>query len=298
MRPLPALPAIALALTTLLGCQPAATAPTAPAALPAMPAPAAAAARFGLLTTVTPPPCLAKPVLLVLADRHFFYREYAEPRARLEHHGYRVVVASAAGELCYPHLNSGQGADRGTVQADLALSRVRADDYAAIVFAGGWGAAAYQFAVPHRYEDPRYNGSIATRGHVNLLIDWFARQRKQIVGICHGVTVLGWARRDGESPLKGRPAAASAGDAPRRVGQVGPLDLSRTEVIAQGACVPAPSALGDPASAHDDVVVSDHWITAQDDRTAAYAGDVLAREIYHRPGTGAWIVRDGLPSPD
>lgn len=284
-----------LALALLSGC---AVAPV-PLALQA-PSPdliSHVSPHFGLLTTATlAPRCLAKPVLLVLANRDFFYREYADPRARLEANGYRVVVGAGTRDVCTPHSNSGQGAGNGRVRPDVALSAVNADDYAAICFAGGWGASSYQFAVPHRYQVGSYNGTPAIRADANRLIGAFAAQDKQVTGICHGVTVLAWARLNGATagPLNGKRAAASAGPAPLRVGQTGPYDQSRTEVAGQGAQLCPPDAIGDPASAADDVAASGIWITAQDDRSAARAGEALAAAIYQRPGQGAWLIRDGV----
>jgi putative intracellular protease/amidase len=286
-----------LALALLSGC---ATAPAA-ATLDLISHNAAgltspAAPRFGL-HTAEGPRCLAKPVLLVLANRDFFYREYADPRSRLEANGYRVVVGAGTRDTCTPHQGSGQGAADGHVRPDVALSAVNPSDYSAICFAGGWGASSYPFAVPHRYLVESYNGTPAIRTEANRLIEGFAAQQKQVAGICHGVTVLAWARPGGatNSPLAGKWATGSAGPAPYRIGQTGPYDLSRTETIAQGAQMCPPDAIGDPASAHDDVAIDGKWITAQDDRSAARCGEALSAEIYLRPGPGAWLIRDGVP---
>jgi len=254
------------------------------------------APRFGLLAAATAPRCVAKPILLVIANRDFFYREYADPKARLEAQGYRVVIGAGTRDVATPHPDSGQGAADGHVRPDVTLAQVRPADYAAICFAGGWGAASYQYAVPHRYQIASYNGTSAIRAQANRLIGGFAAQGKQVAGICHGVTVLAWSRPNGAkaSPLRGKAACGSAGPAPLRVGQTGPYDMSRTEVAGQGAILCAPDAVGDPTSAADDVLGS-QWITAQDDRSAARCGEVLGQAIYNSPGKGAWLIRDGVP---
>jgi hypothetical protein len=104
-----------------------------------------------------------KRVLLVIANRDFFYREYADPRAEMEKAGIKVTVAAGHKSACTPHSGSGEGADRGIVQPDLALKDAKAADYDAILFAGGWGSSAYQFAFPGRYDNSAYNGEKAVR---------------------------------------------------------------------------------------------------------------------------------------
>lgn len=62
-----------------------------------------------------------KRVLLVIANYDFFYREYSEPRAAMERAGINVTVAAGRKERCTPHSGSGEGADRGVVQPDIAI---------------------------------------------------------------------------------------------------------------------------------------------------------------------------------
>lgn len=85
------------------------------------------------------------PVLMVLADqRDFYYQEYADTRQSVATGGISVAVAD---------VNSGQP-PTGEVAPDLALAAVRAQDYSAIVFVGGWGSSMYQYA----YNDPNLDG--------------------------------------------------------------------------------------------------------------------------------------------
>ncbi len=165
------------------------------------------------------------PVLMVLADRQdFYYREYAETRQALEERGLTAVVAATTRDTTYPHPGSGQGATSGAVTPDIALSDVNPEHYSAIVFVGGWGSSMYQYA----YNDPNsdgttdnfyahapYNGddnlgdgqTAAQKLVVNQLIGGFLAQDKHVAAICHGVTVLAWARVDGVSPISGRRVA-------------------------------------------------------------------------------------------
>src|SRR5262245_43365555 len=134
-----------------LGCLPAcsASADPAPAPAPENPPP--------------PPPRRPLPVLLVIANRDFYYREYADTRASLEAAGVPVAVAAATDTTCTPHWNSGQGADGGLVDPDLAITRADAADYSAIVFVGGWGASSYQYAFSGTYANAAYNGAAEAR---------------------------------------------------------------------------------------------------------------------------------------
>ena len=56
----------------------------------------------------------------------------------------------------------------------------------------------------------------AIKEAANRLIGDFVRQDKFVGGICHGVSVLAWARVDGRSPLAGKRAVA-----PQRSGPAG-----------------------------------------------------------------------------
>jgi hypothetical protein len=86
---------------------------------------------------------------------------------------------------------------------------------------GGWEASAYQYAfndpnfdgrtdnfyryAPYNGDDNLRDGKIGKgKIAVNELINDFVAQDKYVCGLCHGVTVLAWARVDGESPLDGR----------------------------------------------------------------------------------------------
>ena len=126
--------------------------------------PPSVAATNPTLAPPRPParrPRSGKRVLIVIANQDFFYREYAEPREELEKAGIEVVVAAGRNAACRPHANSGQGSGDGTVRPDVALADVRADNYDAILFSGGWGSSAYQFAFTGRYDNPDYNGQRA-----------------------------------------------------------------------------------------------------------------------------------------
>nr|HID13068.1 DJ-1 family protein [Anaerolineae bacterium] len=86
--------------------------------------------------TETPAPVPTMQVLLIIAPENFRDEEYAEPRAAFEAAGYAVVVASSSLEVATGMLGM-------EVQPDLLLADVQVEDYDAVVFVGGVGAAGY-----------------------------------------------------------------------------------------------------------------------------------------------------------
>ncbi|MBI5759948.1 MAG: hypothetical protein HZA46_15630, partial [Planctomycetales bacterium] len=134
------------------------------------------------------------PVLMVIANQDFYYQEYGDTRLSLEEAGFTVQVAAATQTLAQPHANSGQGAASANVMPDLTLAQANAANFSTIVFVGGWGASSYQYGFSGTYSNTAYNGDPAVERRVNELINDFARQNKYIAAICHGVSVLAWAR--------------------------------------------------------------------------------------------------------
>jgi hypothetical protein len=49
-----------------------------------------------------------------------------------------------------------------------------------VLFSGGWGASAYQFAFIGRCNDPQYNGDSATKAQANRIINEFIAQDKYL----------------------------------------------------------------------------------------------------------------------
>ncbi len=235
------------------------------------------------------------PVLLVIANQDFYYREYSETRRSLELSGLTVKVAAATTSRCLPTGGSGQpiGLD-GSVVPNLPVAKVDASDYSAIVFVGGWGSSMYQYA----YSDPNFDGRIDSyyansiyngnggeaKAAANELINDFVAQDKYVAGLCHGVTVLAWARVDGASPLQGKKVCATPGGSPATV------YLSKSfannelgvheQVVANGAfSSPYSGLIGNPATTADDVVVDGKIITGENYTSAPYLGRVLATLI-------------------
>ncbi|HYH63118.1 MAG TPA: DJ-1/PfpI family protein [Urbifossiella sp.] len=251
------------------------------------------------------------PVLLVIADgQDFYYREYADTRAAVEAQGVGVVVAAATTNPSTPHANTGQPAGTpGTVVPDIALGNVDAADYSAIAFVGGWGASMYQYAyndpnldgVPDNfYANPLYNGDASQKLVVNSLVNQFLSHDKPVAAICHGVTVLAWARVDGASPLAGKHVAVPhlegtpdqfyAGD--WRSG--GYYNGQRDQVVANGGLATAFSgAHGNPGTA-DDVIVDGRIITGENPESAALFGATLAAEVLASLPAGARLVGGNL----
>ncbi|WP_145049910.1 DJ-1/PfpI family protein [Lignipirellula cremea] len=238
-------------------------------------------------TTTTPAGRGASPgggkgsVLLVIANTDFFYREYAEPRQELERAGFRVVVGAGRKGACTPHNGSGQTGS-GVVQADIALADVDAADYRAIMFSGGWGSSMYQFAFPGEYINRAYNGDRQTKAAANRLINEFIAQDKIVGALCHGVSVLAWARVDGKSPIAGKNVVAPTRDGPAGVYSPGAgrtQPSSRWNEEANGARLSPPQSIGNPRSSIDDVLVDGKIITGEDDIAARQFGVVLARML-------------------
>ncbi len=215
----------------------------------------------------------AKRVLIVIASHHFFYREYGDPREELVRAGFQVTVAAGRKAPCRPHEGSGQGPDGGIVTPDLALNEVKADDYDAVLFSGGWGSSMYQFAFTGRYNDSTYNGDRATKTEANRIINEFIAQDKYTCALCNAVSVLAWARVDGKSPLAGKRVCAPPRQAPPGVYNGRPGQPScRWHPEQNGARMSPAGSIGQPGSAVDDVVVDGKIITGEDDISAREMG--------------------------
>lgn len=131
-------------------------------------------ALAGLTVTSTPVPPTATPtpvptlgnkqVLLVIQER-FNESEYGKPRAMLEKKGAVVTVASLSLDV----VKSYSGGKR--VQPDISLSDVRAANYDAIVFVGGYP----------------YDPNVPAMHHV---AQEAIAEGKLVAGICNGVITL------------------------------------------------------------------------------------------------------------
>ncbi len=78
----------------------------------------------------------SKKVLMVIAPENFRDEEYREPRRILEDKGCTVTVAST-------HTRPSKGMLGLVVTPDTTLDKVRAADFDAVIFVGGYGAEAY-----------------------------------------------------------------------------------------------------------------------------------------------------------
>jgi putative intracellular protease/amidase len=219
------------------------------------------------------------PVLMVIANRDYWYQEYASLRSVLEQRGLQVVVAAAS---LSDTVAQGKRL-KVPIRADVALTDADAADYSAIVFVGGWGASSYQYAFEGTYANGIYRPVDSVAAAVNRLINDFVAQDKYVVGLSHGVTVLAWARVDGVSPLKGRTVAAWAGGGPgfERDGAVHPDSSvpARAHLEENGAVVKLSAAIGNPLTSADDVWVDGRIITAENPAAAAATGKTLAAAL-------------------
>jgi putative intracellular protease/amidase len=219
------------------------------------------------------------PVLMVIANRDYWYQEYASMRQVLEARGLQVVVA--AGTVAD---TVAQGKRlKIPVRPDLPLVDANAADYSAIVFVGGWGASSYQYAFQGTYANGIYRPVDAVAAAVNRLINDFVAQDKYVVALSHGVTVLAWARVDGVSPLKGRTVVGWAGGGPgfERDGTVYPDSSvpARAHLEENGAIVKLSAAVGNPLASTDDVWVDGKIITAENPAAAQATGKTLAAAL-------------------
>ncbi len=221
-----------------------------------------------------------QPVLMVIANQDFYYQEYADTRRSLEEAGLHVEVAAVRRDLAFPHIASGQPSSGGAVMPDLAIADADASRYSAVVFVGGWGSSAYQYAFPGTYQTFAYNGQGMTEIVANRLIGDFVHQGKYVTAICHGVTDLAWARVDGVSPIAGHTVAAYAGESPPWRENTGQYpNTTRWHVESNGATMVASRSIGDPTTAADDVIVDGHIITAENYDSARQFGRVVAAAI-------------------
>jgi len=243
-----------------------------------------------------------KPVLMVLANQDFYYREYSDTRRSLEASGLAVKIAAATTARAIPTPGTGQPAgSEGGVIPNLPVAKVDASDYSAIVFVGGWGSSMYQYA----YNDPNLDGTIDSyyadgfyngddnlgdgkpgeaKAAVNRLINDFVDQDKYVAAICHGVTVLAWARVDGTSPLQGKKVTSPTTGSPATF-YLGlwyaDHELSvHEQIVANGGFTnPYSGQYGNPTTAADDVIVDGRIITGQDYTSAPLLGRVIAGQI-------------------
>ncbi|MEZ6142858.1 MAG: hypothetical protein R3B84_20025 [Zavarzinella sp.] len=220
-----------------------------------------------------------KPVLLIIANQDFYYREYADPKQVLEQVGIKVVIGAGRKSICRPHPGSGQS-DSGEVMPDIALADARGADYSAIVFAGGWGASSYQYSFTNSYTTASYNGTAEIRKQANRLITESLTANNYVCGICHGVSVLAWARVDGKSPLTGKKVCAPAIAGPQFVHnrqQTQPSSRWHSEF--NKATVLPSGSVGNRSTVADDVVVDGKIITAENFDSASTFGTTLAKVL-------------------
>lgn len=224
------------------------------------------------------------PVLMVIANQDFWYAEYASTRASLEAAGLEVVVAAATTDVARPQ-DLGTRAQR--VQPDLALTDVNAEDYSGIVFSGGWGMAQYQYGFEGTYSNHAYNAKPRVVRALNTLIGRFLEAGKPVAAICHGVSVLAYARVDGVSPLRGRVVVGYAGGSPGfRLGRIEYADGEvpmRWHIEGNGATMLTSGSVGDPLSTSDDVFVDGRIITAENWDSAARFAGAIAQAVAANP---------------
>jgi putative intracellular protease/amidase len=213
---------------------------------------------------------------MVISNQDLWYQDYADTRSSLEAAGLEVVVAAATTETSTP---------RPTVRPDLTLADVEAEDYSAIVFAGGWGMAQYQYGLEGTYHNSAYRGP-RSAALANHLIQEFLQQDKHVSAICYGVSVMAYTRVDGASPLQGKTVAAWNGTLPGfdlggRSYPAGTV-AARWSIGSPNATVALSAAVGDPQTVEDDVIVNGRIITAENYDSAYSFAKALARALAPR----------------
>ncbi len=217
---------------------------------------------------------------MIIANHHFFYREYADPRAEFEKAGFQITVAAGSKSICRPHPNSGQGNRNGNVNADIALADVDVKDYDAVLFSGGWGSSSYQYAFPGRYNTASYNGNRRVKEQANRIINEFLAAGKYTCALCNAVSVLAWARVDGKSPLEGKKVCAPTRPAAAGIYNGRQAQPScRWHPEANGAVLSPAGAIGRPNTAIDDVIVDGKIITGEDDISAREMGRKIVQVL-------------------
>jgi len=106
----------------------------------------------------------SKRVLLIIQE-HFNASEYGVPRTLLEEKGVVVTVASSSLEAVTAYAREAE------VQPDMLLSDVRAAEYDAVVFVGGY---------PYNTDDPE----------AHRIAQEAVAEDKLVAGICNGVITL------------------------------------------------------------------------------------------------------------
>jgi Ca2+-binding RTX toxin-like protein len=137
---------------------------------------------------------------------------------------------------------------------------------------------------------------------VNDLINDFVEQDKFVTAICHGVTVLAWARVDGVSPLNGHQVSAPFIGSPAVTVDGVPYAnfaySQQAQIVANGGLANVVSGqYGIVGTAVDDAVVSGKIITAENYDAAAWFGTVVAQEVIaaaQLPANLAPVAVDGL----
>lgn len=78
-----------------------------------------------------------KKILIIIAPKDFRDEEYYIPKNNLESAGHRITTASLIAGECTGKLG-------GRAQSEFTLAEINADNFDAVIFVGGSGAAIYQ----------------------------------------------------------------------------------------------------------------------------------------------------------
>jgi len=126
---------------------------------------------------------MAKKTVMIIAFEMFRDEEYAEPKKVLEAAGFEITTASSK-------LGEATGRFGLKAKVDLALNKVKVEDYDAVLFIGGPGSHGY-------YQDPT----------AHRIAQEAIKQEKLLGAICAAPGILANA-----GVLKGKKATVHEGD--------------------------------------------------------------------------------------
>ncbi|WP_420891263.1 DJ-1/PfpI/YhbO family deglycase/protease [Methanimicrococcus hacksteinii] len=150
-----------------------------------------------------------KKILMIVAPERFRDEEFFEPRDVFEKNGYQVTVGST-------RLGKAAGVKGGSVDVDVLIDDVSADDYDAIAISGGGGSKAFL------WDNPK----------LHALLNEAFDKGKVVSAICISPVVLAKA-----GLLKGKDATVFPDDAAIDEMKKAGADLKDKAVVADGKIV-------------------------------------------------------------
>lgn len=231
---------------------------------------------------IEPPQDSGSRILVVIANKDFDFREYAEIRKTLERNGHSVVVAAERKLISTPEAGSAPVAS-GMVMPDLAWSSVDASSYDAAVLVGGRGVYRYLYGFPGVFSDATFKVQTDAADKLNRLLSTLIAQDKYLAAIGTGMAILAWTRVDGSSPITSRQVTGAEASLPActldgRSYRDGQLSL-RYQLERNGAIVAESGLIANPSTTADDVISDGRLITAAGRDAASEFAQILGTSL-------------------